>query len=70
VDDLDEEDSIHMKTDAVDRPTVLPVSKTEYKVSLVMCFCGGYLCMCVVMGEGEHVHVRDNVCEGVCTEYE
>jgi hypothetical protein len=68
VDDLDEEDSTHMKTDEVDRPTVLPVSKTEYKVSIAMCFCGGYLCVCMVVGE--HVHVRDNVCEGMCTEYE
>lgn len=70
MDDLDEEDSIHMKTDEVDRPTVFPVSKTEYKVSLAMCFCGVYLCMCVVMGEEELMHVRDNVCEVMCTEYE
>jgi hypothetical protein len=67
MDDMDEEDSIHMKTDEVDRPTVFPVSKTEYKVSLAMCFYGGFF---LVMGEGEHMHVRDNVCEGMCTEYE
>jgi len=36
VDEPDEEDSIHMKTDEVDQPTVFPVSKTEYKVSLAM----------------------------------
>jgi len=67
--DPDEEDSMHVN-DEVNRPTVFPVSKTEYKVSLVMCFCGDYLCMCVVMEEGEHMHVRDHVCEGMCTEYE
>ena len=55
MDDLDEEDSIDMKTDEVDRLTVFPVSKIEYKVSLAMCLCSG-----------EHVHVRENVCEDVC----
>lgn len=66
MDDMGEEDSSDMKTDEVHRPSLSPVRK----VRLAMCFCSGYLCVYVIVGEGEHVLARENVCECVNAECE